>query len=467
MNCASGNIATVNRSPPRNPAFAQSRCYRERLRKDPYNADLLTRCGEALIEADDFPEAERRLRKAVAVDPHCWRAWFLLARVQIDTAYAMQALPAPRMADEPNRNARFQPPAPLNLPAELRADLPPAPEMPPPPEQVRPAGFQMPTRVVDWAVVAKLSGEAANCLDEALADAPQEPALRFARCCQRKLAAEVEMVTEGSGGPFDPFAIPENLADLHAAVNADTTDPEIISVATWFEILVAQKRLERADDPEFRRQTYTLVCERIEQLEGIAAKTGGPTSARAAVLAAHLCRKVGQPFRAGLQLRFAILADPESRPAWEAYLATLAETGPPSEYIAASRRAAQHFDTPPFILRLADALARSGDTAEALHVLDSLEHRDPDNVPAQLAEAALRLQSERRARPAACRRTFGRGREHAADIAVADVANRVRIAASQCPADRRQRDIGPNDAARFGEARAVAPTGEGVLAAVE
>ena len=266
--------------------------------------------------------------------------------------------------------------------------------MPPPPEQVRPAGFQMPTRVVDWAVVAKFSGEAANCLDEALADAPQEPALRFARCCQRKLAAEVELVTEGSGGPFDPFAIPENLADLHAAVNADTTDPEIISVATWFEILVAQKRLERADDPEFRRQTYTLVCERIEQLEGIAAKTDGPTSARAAVLAAHLCRKVGQPFRAGLQLRYAILADPESRPAWEAYLATLAETGPPSEYVAAARRAAQHFDTPPFILRLADALARSGDTPEALHVLDSLEHRDPDNAPAQLAEAALRLQSE-------------------------------------------------------------------------
>jgi tetratricopeptide (TPR) repeat protein len=383
-----------DRTAVRDCAVKAARCYRERLRKDPYNADLLARCGEALIEAEDLPEAERRLRRAVAANPDWWRGWFLLARIQLESAYALQSLPAPRMVDESAPNARFMPPAQRALPAELRVELPPAPEMAPPPESVKSAGFSMPARVVDWAEVGKLSHEAANCLDEAIAAAPHEPALRFARCCQRKLAAEVEVATEGPATPFDPFNIPDNLADLRAAITADTDDPEVISVVTWFEITAAQKRLAAADDDAFRRKTYTLVCDRIERLEAIAARADGPTAARAALLAAHLCRKVGQPFRAGVQVRFATAADPGSHAAWEAYLASLAESGPPSEYVAASHRAADRFDSPAFYIRWADALARSGDTAEALHVLDQLERHEPDNVPAKLAEATLRLQSE-------------------------------------------------------------------------
>ncbi len=378
----------------RDCAVRAARYYRERLRKDPYNADLLTRCGDALIDAEDFPEAERRLRIAVAANPDGWRAWFLLARIQIESAYALQSLPTPLMAGEPNPHFHFIGPNPRQLPPSLRVDMPAAMEEIPPPQSVGPAGFQMPTRVVNWAEVGKLSAEAANCLDEALAAAPHEPAVRFARCCQRKLAAEVDAATDGPPVPPDPFAIPENVADLRAAITADITDPDIIGVATWFEITAAQKRLERAEDPEYRRQVYGLVCTRIEQLEAIAARADGPTAARAALLAAHLCRKVGQPFRAGVHVRFATAADPDSCSAWEAYLASLAESGPPSEYVTASRRAAERFDAATFHLRWADALARSGDTAEALYVLDQLEDREPDSIPARLAEAALRLQAE-------------------------------------------------------------------------
>jgi tetratricopeptide (TPR) repeat protein len=378
----------------RDCAARAARWYRERLRKDPYNADLLTRCGEALIESEELPEAERRLRRAVAANPDCWRAWFLLARLQMESAYALQALPAPAMAEEANPRPQFTSPAPRPFPAALRVDLPPTAEEVPPPQSVKPAGFQLPTRVVDWAEVGKLSAEAATCLEEAVTAAPHEPVLRFARCCQRKLAAEVEAVTEGANGPFDPFAIPENVADLRAAVTDTTTDPEVISVATWFEITAAQKRLDRADDPAFRRKIYCLVCARIEQLEGIAAHADGPTAARAALLAAYLSRKVGQPFRANVQVRFATAADPDSRPAWEAHLASLAESGPPSEYVAAARRAVDRFDTPPFHLRLADALVQSKDFPEALRVIEKICLRTPEFAPARLAEAALLLQTE-------------------------------------------------------------------------
>ena len=181
---------------------------------------------------------------------------------------------------------------------------------------------------------------------------------------------------------------------MRAAITAGTADSELIAVATWFEITAAQKRLERDDDLNFRRRTYFFVCERIEQLEAIAAHADGPTAARASLLAGHLSRKIGQPFRAGLHVRFAVTADPDSRPAWEAYLASLAENGSHSEYVSAARRAAERFDTPLFHLRLADALARSGDTAEALRVIAQVQQRDPDNVAARLAEATLRLQTD-------------------------------------------------------------------------
>ena len=172
-----------------------ARIYRERLRTDPYNANLLTRCGEALIEAEELPEAERRLRRAVAVDPDSWRAWYDLARMQIDSAYALQSAPAPFLEEEPRPTLSPITPHRPTMPAELRVDLPKPPEVAPPQPQVQPAGFHMPTRAVDWSEVGKLSAEAASSLDEALAVAPDEPAVRFARCCQRKLAAEVQIAT--------------------------------------------------------------------------------------------------------------------------------------------------------------------------------------------------------------------------------------------------------------------------------
>jgi tetratricopeptide (TPR) repeat protein len=365
-----------------------ARWYRERLKTDPYNAGLLTGCGEALIEAGEFADGEKRLRKAAAVDPNSWRAWFLLARLQIDSAYAMQSSPAPFLEDDSERPGRPMLPPPRPLPAALHVDLPPDPEVAPMPQPVRPVGLRLPTTIASNAELRQLATEAGHCLDEALALAPHEPTVLFARCCQRKLAAES---AEEPAGPFDPFDVEDNLADIHAAITDETSNPDLIGVATWFEIMAAQKRLDRNDDSKFRRQMYALVCERIERLEAIAAKADGPTAARAALLAAHLCRKIEQQFRAGVQLRFAVKADPESRPACEAYLASLAESGTPAEYLAAARKAADRFDGPLFHLRLADALARSDDTDGALRVIAKIRRRAPDYVPAALAEAALRL----------------------------------------------------------------------------
>jgi tetratricopeptide (TPR) repeat protein len=366
-------------------AARSARWYRERLRTDPYNADLLTRCGEALLEAGEFADAEQRLRKAVAVDPDSWRGWYLLGRLQIDTAFTLLNVPNPFVQDDPARQTL---PMPRPLPAALQVEMPPAPEIAPMPQPVRPAAFSPPVRVASAAEVRQLATEARKCLDEALAVAPHEPAVRFARCCQRKLAAES---AEDAAGPVDPFAVPENIADIRAAITADTADPDVIAVATWFELMAAQRRLEQKDDPDLRKKTYCLACERIEQLEAIAANADGPTAARAALLAAHLCRKIDQQFRAGVQLRFAIKADPDSRPAWEAYLASLAESGPINDYVAAARKAADRFDGPLFHLRLADALARNDDVPGALRVIERVRRRAPDYVPAALAEAALRL----------------------------------------------------------------------------
>src|SRR5947209_3370188 len=145
----------------RDCAARAARWYRERLRTDPYHAGLLVRCGEALLESGEFEEAERRLRKAVAVDPHNWRGWYLLGRLQIDSAYALLNVPNPFVQDE---IARQTLPMPRPLPAAMQVEMPPAPEVATMLQPVRPVQFSPPVKVASAAEVRQMAVEARGCL---------------------------------------------------------------------------------------------------------------------------------------------------------------------------------------------------------------------------------------------------------------------------------------------------------------
>jgi hypothetical protein len=144
-------------------------------------------------------------------------------------------------------------------------------------------------------------------------------------------------------------------------------------------------------DGNVARELLYLVSKRIERLEMIAARAEKPTAARASVVAAWLCNLIGQRFRANLHIQFAIASDPNNPQAWAAFLAALANLGPASEYLSVARRCAARFDAVDFQLRLADALAKSGDDMQALHVIWHLRQREPDHLIARLSEAILLL----------------------------------------------------------------------------
>jgi hypothetical protein len=100
-----------------------------------------------------------------------------------------------------------------------------------------------------------------------------------------------------------------------------------------------------------------------------------------------------QEFRAGIHARFAVSADAANPNGWMTYLWALADTRQLPEYLAVARRCANRFDNSEFAIRLADALERSGDQAEALRIIERLRQRVPDDVPGRLAEAVLLLKS--------------------------------------------------------------------------
>ena len=398
--CASGTTAAATCTPSSDCAVRAARCYRERLRTDPYNADLLTRCGEALIEADELPEAERRLRKAVAVDPDSWRAWFLLGPGCRSTRPTPISNGRPRFW--PRNRSRRPPSRPVaTATAGGVAGGPAANRRGGAAAAAGQAGrgFQMPTRVVELGGGRQAVGRGGGTsLDEALGNRPA----RAGRAVRPLLPAEV-------GGRS----------------RARRTGPLVRSTRSPFPktSLTAGGRHRRDRRPGCDRRRHLvrdhgrpasarpdgrLGVPAADFLPGLRANraAGGdrrpePTGRRPPgprCVAAHLCRKVGQPFRAGVHVRFAVTADPDSRPAWEAYLAALAESGPAAEYVSAcppGRRAIRRRRR--FSLRLADALARSGDTAEALRVIGRCTSREPENVPARLAEAALRVEDRRAA----------------------------------------------------------------------
>ena len=190
-------------------------------------------------------EAERRLRKAVAADPNCWRAWFLLARIQIDSGLRLAGDYRPRYW----RRSRSAGPAwaadATAFAGRVAGGLAAGVGGCRPPQPVEPVGFRVPTRMVNWAEIGKLSTEAATCLDEAVMVAPHEPAVRFARCCQRKLEAEV-LIHDGWSRPAPSIhlPIPTTSPTFAGRRHPETDSPEVISVATWFEITAATRRLE-------------------------------------------------------------------------------------------------------------------------------------------------------------------------------------------------------------------------------
>jgi tetratricopeptide (TPR) repeat protein len=355
-------------------AAKAAECYRRRLTSRPDDAAVLTGLGEALINAGEPDEAEPRLRESVAAAPHGWRAWFLLARIRLEKADAIAPPPPVLLAG--------------SLPGISMSAAPSGGGDSPNAGAVVSADVKEPERSIRWHELRKLSLEAECCLARAFEAAPHEPAVLFARTNQRKLAAQLR---GGYSGWAELFSVRENLADIREAVTPDTTDPAVITIVAGIEIAAAKTRPEWTTDAAFRRQTHNILCERIEQLESIAATAKGPDAARTALYAARLSLLAGQPLRSSLHIGFAVIADPDSWRAQEVYLAVLRDSGLFRQYLSQARRVDASFNTYWSHLWLADALSQSGNDAEAMQLVIRARKDYPTAVHARLAELVLKL----------------------------------------------------------------------------
>jgi tetratricopeptide (TPR) repeat protein len=380
-------------------AARAARFYCDRLEIEPQNSLLLVHYSEATLESGNRASAELQARKAIAVDPDRWQAWFLLARVLLERAVFEPVTESDQSETKSVQASSIA--ASRIATAFLPGDLQLAKMEPPIRSPIEQASFEAPN-LDGLKRTRRYTDEAGYCLSRALEADPKEPAVWLARCIQRQLAEDVRLRIDGKvAKTCDVFSIPGNLADVRAALANRPDDPELIGIATGFEVMAARSQLLEGDDRLGPRQTalvrwqlFYSICKNLEQLEAISAKSDRPTAARAGLMAAYICRKIGQPFRAGLHIRCAMSADPDNHAVWEAYVAELAETGAASEYLAAASKAAARFDTLAFHLRVADALARSNEIPQALRKIQQVRQRFPDYVPALLGEAAMRLKIE-------------------------------------------------------------------------
>jgi tetratricopeptide (TPR) repeat protein len=407
-------------------ARAISLC-RERLKSLTNDAVLLSRLGNLLLSdvdrradrrdyqtcADPMSEAHRTLVQACKADPKCWRPVLTLARLDLTTAKltylayqeaSEQTVNAPTLFPQQQSlsflHRPFQDIAgphsnPMrSLPELLKAEvgLPEKP-MPRPAEAANsPKGPESLREC--WNDCWQAYYLANVCMKRAFALAPNEPAILLYRVSERQFLATLQATGDPSKQRAAVDAVladADSLADIRASLAARPNDIDLICSATFFEVLAATNRSRPATDRQSIDQAYGLFLEPIQRLESIAARSDGPTAARASLAAAFMCRKIGQRFRANYHIHFALASDPNNPKVWESYLAELAEDGPASKYLAVGRRCAERFDKPEFQLRLADALARSGDTAGALGVVQQLRRREPDHVVARLAEAIYLL----------------------------------------------------------------------------
>jgi hypothetical protein len=365
--------------------------YLRRLQLRPTDPDLLCRLGNLPLDWNELIDAHRRLVEAVRIDSHHWRAWLAMSQVHLLLAEQHLAAYQENMPSSPVAQPLTDP---RNMPEILRVGFPASRQPPARQEKaMRPAGDAAP-RTAQWGEIRQDFGKASTALEKAFAIAPSEPAVRLRRVEQRVFWTEAVAAAgcdkEAIGKATEGFEA-ENLLDLRAALAARPEDVDIIAIANGFEIEAAKRRVDKANPESANAETNRLLKQAAGRLDRIAAKADARTAARASVAAAWMYVQLGQEDQASVHAHFAIVADPDNPRTWEVYLALLVDDAPTSRYLSVARRCAARFDESEFQIRLADALARSGDVYEGLRVVRQLRLRKPEEFHAKLTEAVLLL----------------------------------------------------------------------------
>ncbi len=343
---------------------------RDQVERRPKDGRLLSELGEALASTTQNAEAESVLRRAVRVapqDPECWTQLGLFLN---DSCHAA-------LYPEP------APPELLESPALLVT-------------KYKPSGEQ-------FERAGKLSREAMECFERAIALAPKDGTGFERRACGVLTTAFLQTIRQQQSAPdprrlmlaLSPFN-PECLPDFHRAAELTPEDPSLQAAVAFAEALGAvmsqdlkQSGPRHSPDKPWDALTpdqAKSVQERMRQLSVLADGPSKEKAARAAMFLGLLQSVLLQNDEgAETRLRRAVALNPKDPQAWEALMVTLGTDDHYEKMIEVGEALVKAIDSPRSHLCLAKAQEKLNHWDKVLEQARLAKQAAPDDLTAKLA----------------------------------------------------------------------------------
>ena len=354
--------------------------YRRQLEVRPDDGRLLARLGEALWGANQQPEAEARLRRAVQLAPQDAEAWLVLGRF-LDASCVLELTP------DPQRQVAARPEEFLAMLAQLRPSA---------------AQFER---------ADQRRAEALRSLDQALTLAPQQAELYEARAKCRLTGALIRAVQTHAADPRPDLSAltaatmsTDCLPDLRRWVEVDVQNPRRLGLVAVFEALATflEQRPTGAPAPTESKAIWkTLPADvtravswKLERLVEIAESTS-PRAAEAAEVLGMVRLGILQDYPAAeAGFRRAVALDAARENAWQGLIAALANGERYQEMRQVCDALVKRADSGHHRLCLAKANAALDRWDEALSQCRAAAKREPDSFLAHAALAAALVRAE-------------------------------------------------------------------------
>jgi Tfp pilus assembly protein PilF len=266
--------------------------------------------------------------------------------------------------------------------------------------QVVTLAAQNPPSLDQIGAAKRLLSEAADCYDQAVAVAPNEPEAHIQRWLFRAFTRNAleRGAIAGQADWFRATCAPEVVPDLWQTARLLPDNPDVLSLAAGWEIMsyVIYNGVQHPDATiwgQLPDKSKELVTDAMKRLQTIA---GGADRSKAAAALESLgtIEEVFQGDNAAAErsLRRAVSLDPSRDQAWDLLMLAMANSGRTNDTLAVCEQRLQANDCTRNRFLLARGYIKFNQTAKGEEQLQAILKQDPNNFLANLSWAAVLLQ---------------------------------------------------------------------------
>ncbi len=371
--------------------IAAVRLRKQQWQTHPDDARACREYGRSLTLDKSYAEAEKHLRRAVALAPTDWAGWADLAALLSATA-GHDLLDEGRKSGVVKRKS-----SPDCDPSSLDSLLESTDE-----DEIIKKIDERPPAAERLKRVEELMVEADSCADRAVALAPQVPDVfsRRAEIMSRRAMCRglIAILRKNVATANELFsqATKQALPDLIRSANCRPEDPDSVFAAAILEAMRLTYVCKNGDEAASSEKSLSERRDEIfraaeAKLDTIARPPDKKVAARALVCKFFFVSTRGGPAACEEEGRQAVELDPDSELAWMIRIAATDKSAP--DFIALCETSIRRFDHPQYRKELAAGYAAAGKFREAEEQIRHVLKDKPDDIFAQVQLSALHLSS--------------------------------------------------------------------------